>query len=172
MKENHIMNTMMIVVIIFCTWALFCCSSYYTIVRMPEVKEVPDGQYERIIKLYNPEGFLEKTIAGLVFVKKGARICTTYPREEIIRSLDELTEMERNSYRFFSHYEIKEDEVSYGFVSVPAEYHVLLWKDEKTRIANTKCRWNGSTKIAVPSGMKDLAENSAAVAVGDTAVNW
>jgi len=130
------MNIRMSVVFIFCTWVLFGCSSY-SIVRMPEVKEVPDGQYERIIKLYNPEGFLEKTIAGLVFVKKGARICTTYPREELIRSLDELTAMERNSYRFFSHYEIKEDGVSYGFVSVPAEYHVLLWKDEK----NEDCKY-------------------------------
>ena len=32
------------------------CAGYGTIIKMQEVNEVPDGQYERIIKLYNPEG--------------------------------------------------------------------------------------------------------------------
>jgi hypothetical protein len=34
------------------------CSGYSTIIKMQEVNEVPIGQYERIIKLNNPEGKL------------------------------------------------------------------------------------------------------------------
>jgi len=58
---------------------------------MPEVKEVPPGHYETIIKLNDPEGIPDKTLAGLVFIKKGANVCTDFPRQEIIKSLDELT---------------------------------------------------------------------------------
>lgn len=126
---------------------LISCSGYNMLVRMPEVKEVPDVKYERIIKLYNPEGSPGKTLVALVLIKQGARVCTNYPREEIIKSLDDLTVMEKNAYRFFSHYEIKEDGRIYGFVSVPLDYNVLLWKDEK----NEDCKY----KVQVDSINKD-----------------
>jgi len=107
------------------------CGSYGTIIKMQEVNKVPDGQYERIIKLYNPEGSPNKTLAGLVFIKKGASICTDYPREEIIKSVDELSMMEKISYKYSKIYTIKEGGKIFGFVSEPAEYMVTFWKNEK-----------------------------------------
>jgi hypothetical protein len=98
---------------------------------MPKVKEVPPGQYERIIKLNDPEGIPYKTLAGLVFIKKGANVCTDYPRQEIIKSLDELTMTEKNSYRYFSNYVITAEDETLGFVSIPIEYRAFLWKNEK-----------------------------------------
>jgi len=109
---------------------LISCSSYNMIVKMPEVNEVPSGHYE-IIKLYNPEGLPDKTLAGLVFIKKGANVCTDYPRQEIIKSLDELTMTEKNSYRYFSNYAITAEVETLGFVSIPIEYRAILWKNEK-----------------------------------------
>ena len=97
---------------------------------MPEVNEVPSGHYE-IIKLYDPEGLPDKTLAGLVFIKKGASVCTDYPRQEIIKSLDELTMTEKNSYRYFSNYAITAEIETLGFVSIPIEYIAILWKNEK-----------------------------------------
>lgn len=108
------------------------CSGYNTIVKMPKVNEVPSGHYE-IIKLYNPEGFQDKTLAGLVFIKKEASVCTDYPRQEIIKSLDELTMTEKNSYRYFSNYAITTEIETLGFVSIPIEYIAILWKNEKDK---------------------------------------
>jgi len=98
---------------------------------MPEVKEVPPGHYETIIKLNDPEGIPDKTLAGLVFIKKGASVCTDFPRQEIIKSLDELTMTEKNSYRFFSNYAMTTEVETLGFVSIPVEYITILWKNEK-----------------------------------------
>ena len=110
---------------------LISCSGYSTIVKMPEVKEVPPGHYETIIKLNDPEGIPDKTLAGLVFIKKGASVCTDFPRQEIIKSLDELTMTEKNSYRFFSNYAMTTEVETLGFVSIPVEYITILWKNEK-----------------------------------------
>ena len=110
---------------------LISCSGYNAIVKMPEVNKVPPGQYERIIKLNDPEGIPDKTLAGLVFIKKGANVCTDFPRQEIIKSLDELTMTERNSYRYFSNYAITAEIETLGFVSIPIEYRAILWKNEK-----------------------------------------
>jgi hypothetical protein len=131
MKRIDIRHSIIKIAFGVCALALISCGGHNTIVRMPEVQAVPDGKFERIIKLYNPEGSQEKTLAGIVFIKKGASVCTNYPREELIKSLNELSAMDRNAYRYFSNYEIKEDDKSYGFVSIPLEYNVILWKDEK-----------------------------------------
>jgi hypothetical protein len=131
MKKRKIINSIKNIALGFCSLTLINCSGFGTIVKMPEVKEVPAGTYERIIKLNNPEAMPDKTFAGLVFIKKGASVCTDYPREEIIKSLDELTVMERNSYLFFSNYAISKDGRTFGFVSIPLEYIVTLWENEK-----------------------------------------
>ena len=110
---------------------LISCSGYNTIVKMPEVKKVPPGQYERTIKLNDPEGIPDKTLAGLVFIKKGANVCTDFPRQEIIKSLDELTMTEKNTYRYSSNYAIMAEVETLGFVSIPIEYRAILWKNEK-----------------------------------------
>ncbi len=43
---------------------LINCGGYGTIIKMQGVNEIPDGKYERIIKLYNPEGISDKTLVG------------------------------------------------------------------------------------------------------------
>jgi hypothetical protein len=130
MKRYNIKNLIRSTALGLVALVLISCSGYNMIVKMPEVNEVPSGHYE-IIKLYNPEGFADKTLAGLVFIKKGASVCTDYPRQEIIKSLDELTMTEKNSYRFFSNYAITAEIETLGFVSIPAEYIAILWKNEK-----------------------------------------
>lgn len=114
------------------------CGSMGTVVKMPQVKDVPEGKYESIIKLENPAAPPDKKFAGLVFIKKGASVCTDYPRQEIMKSLDDLTVMERHSYKFFTHYAIASGGKTYGFVSVPLEYNVMLWNNEKDESCRLK----------------------------------
>ncbi|HUN53626.1 MAG TPA: hypothetical protein VMU29_00570 [Smithella sp.] len=131
MKKNKLIDSIKKMVPGFCALALINCAGFGTIINMPAVKNVPAGPYERIIKLNNPAAAPDRTFAGLVFIKKGAKICTDSPREEIIKSLDELTVMEKNSVRYFSNYKIEADGRIYGFVSIPVEYNAMLWKNEK-----------------------------------------
>ncbi len=129
MKRYNIKNLTRSTALGLVALVLISCSGYNTLVKMPEVNEVPSGYYETIIKLNDPEGIPD--IAGLVFIKKGASVCTDYPRQEIIKSLDELTMTEKNSYRYFSNYAITAEVETLGFVSIPVEYIVILWKNEK-----------------------------------------
>lgn len=131
MKKSKIINSIKNIALGFCALALISCGGFGTIVKMPVVKEVPAGQYERIIKLNNPEGAPDKKIAGFVFIKKGANVCTDYPRQEIIKSLDELTMMEKNAYRYFSNHVIEAGGKTFGFVSIPIDYRIILWENEK-----------------------------------------
>lgn len=131
MKKCNIKNIIRNIALGLGALASISCSGYSTIIKMQEVNEVPIGQYERIIKLNNPEGSTNETIAGLVFIRKGANVCTDYPREETIKSLDELTMMEKNSYRYFSNYEIKVGGKTFGFVSIPVDYRAILWENGK-----------------------------------------
>jgi len=131
MKKNKIVDSIKNTMIGFCMLALMGCGGFGNIVKMPEIKEVPTGTYEHIIKLNNPAAVSDKAFAGLIFIKKGASVCTDYPRQEIIKSLNELTMMERNSCLFFSNYAIASGGKTFGFVSVPVEYTVMLWENEK-----------------------------------------
>ena len=64
MKRHIIKNLTRSTTLGLSTLVLINCSSYNTIVKMPEVNKVPPGQYERIIKLNDPEGIPDKTLAG------------------------------------------------------------------------------------------------------------
>jgi hypothetical protein len=107
------------------------CGSYSTLIRNQKVTDIPSDQYERIIRLNNPDGSADDTLAGLIFIKKGAKICTDYPREETIKSLDELAMMEQSVYPYFSNYAIKAGDETLGFVSVPVYYRVFIWENKK-----------------------------------------
>jgi hypothetical protein len=137
MKRLNIKNLTRRIALGLGTLVLISCSGYNTIIKMPEVKEVPPGQYDRIIKLNDPEGPPDKTLAGLVFIKRGANVCTDYPRQEIIKSLDELTMTEKNSYQYSINYAITAEIETLGFVSIPVEYRAILWKNEK----DENCRY-------------------------------
>jgi hypothetical protein len=127
---------------------LISCSGYNTLVKKQEVESIPEDKYERIIKLSNPEGMPDRSLAGLIFIKKGAGVCSNYPREEIITSLEELELMEKNAYRSFSAYAIKAGEEIFGFIAIPLGYRANIWENTK----NTECRF--LVDIVVPENSR------------------
>ena len=128
--------------------ALVGCSGYGTIIKKHEVTDIPNIQFERIIKLYNPEGIPDKTLAGVVFIKKGAKVCTDYPREMAIKSLDELDMVEKQVYTRFSNYAIKAGDEIFGFVSIAQDYRANIWEN----IKDEDCKYK--VQIIIPESVK------------------
>jgi hypothetical protein len=126
-------------------FALAGCASFGTVIAKHEVKEIPALPYERVIRLYNPEGVPDKTLAGVVFIKKGAKVCTDFAREVNITSLDELDSVERQTYTRFSKYAIKSGEEIFGYVAIAYDYRVNFWKDLK----DENCRYK--VQIVIPN---------------------
>jgi hypothetical protein len=124
--KNRIRSTSLCLAVLL----IIGCSGY-TVIRKLEVPAVPDAGYERIIKLDNPEGNPDKTLAGVVHVTGRATVCTDYPRELIIKSLDDLTEMEKRDFLYFQNYVIKDGDEILGYVSVPIDYRAIIWRIEK-----------------------------------------
>jgi hypothetical protein len=127
--------------------ALAGCASFGTVIAKHEVKEIPALPYERIIRLYNPEGVPDKTLAGVVFIKKGAKVCTDFAREVNITSLDELDSVERQTYTRFSKYAIKSGEEIFGFVAIAYDYRVNLWENLK----DENCQYKVQIVIPEPA---------------------
>ncbi|PKN69253.1 MAG: hypothetical protein CVU54_10945 [Deltaproteobacteria bacterium HGW-Deltaproteobacteria-12] len=148
MKNNSRKSGMKMTALGLLMPALIGCSGYHTQIKKPEVKSIPEDKYERIIKLSNPEGEPDRSLAGLIFIKKGAGVCTNYPREESITSLEELQIMEKSSYRFFSTYAIKVGEETFGFIAIPLGYRANIWENKK----NTECRF--LVDIVLPESTK------------------
>ncbi len=123
------------------------CASMGTVIKKHEVKEVPDIQFERIIKLYNPEGVPDKTLAGVVFIKNDAKVCTDFPREITIKSLDELDPMEKQTITQLSKYAIKAGEEIFGFVAIALDYRINIWEN----IKDEACRYKVQIVIPEPS---------------------
>lgn len=120
------------------------CAGMGTVIKKHEVAEIPSLAYERIIRLYNPEGFPDKTLAGVVFIKKGAKVCTDFAREVNIRSLDELDAVERQTYSRFSMYAIKTGEEIFGYAAIAPDYRVHFWGN----LNDANCRYK--VQIIVP----------------------
>jgi hypothetical protein len=137
MKNNSVKSGMIKILSGLVVLTLVGCAGYHTIIKNQEVNNIPEDKYERIIKLDNPEGVPYNTLAGVVFIKKGAKVCTNYPREEDIESLAKLGVMEKQAYPFFSTYAIKVGEEIFGFIAIPVDYRVLIWEDKK----NDECRF-------------------------------
>lgn len=127
--------------------ALAGCTSFGTVIKKYEVKEIPEIQFERIIKLYNPEGVPDKTLAGVVFIKKDAKVCTDFPREITIKSLDELDPVEKQTYTQLSKYAIKSSEEIFGFVAIALDYRINIWE----KIKDEACRYTVQIVIPEPS---------------------
>ncbi len=108
------------------------------IIRKQEVTAVPKAGYERIIKLNNPEGAPDRTLAGVVHVTGRATVCTDYPREEMIKSLDDLTEMEKKDFPYFLNYSIEDGGAILGYVSIPVGYRANIWRNEKDSVCQYK----------------------------------
>ena len=123
------------------------CASFGTVIKKHEVKEIPEIQFERIIKLYNPEGVPDKTLAGVVFIKKDASVCTDFAREVTIRGLDELERLERQAFITLSKYAIKSGEEIFGYVAIAIDYRVNLWENLK----DENCRYKIQIVIPEPA---------------------
>lgn len=107
--------------------AMMGCDGY-TIIPKQEVSGIPDASYERIIKLENPEGAPDRTLAGVVHATGKAAVCTDYPRQRVIKSLDALEEPEKQALANFQDYAIRDGDKTLGYVSVPVEYGVNIWR--------------------------------------------
>ena len=130
------------------------CSGYQ-IIQKQEVPAVPQMRYERIIKLDNPEGMPDRTLAGIVHVTGKDKVCTDYPREIVIKSLDDLEEIEKEMLKYYKIYVIKDAGEILGYVSIPLDYRVHIWRIEKDPdcryrvqiISPERGRWNPSSDI-------------------------
>lgn len=131
MRNTIIKKSLALAMTGLCSLILVGCSTFRTIIEKKSVAGIPEGRYERIIKLYNPEKTPDKTLAGIVFIKEGARICTDYPREETIKSLDDLDMLEKNAYRSFSLYAVESEGITFGYFAISLENRALIFKNSK-----------------------------------------
>jgi hypothetical protein len=109
-------------------WLAGCAGQQ--IVQEQATPDIPQGSYASIIKLDNPDGAPERTLAGIVHVTGRATVCTDYPREVIIKSLDDLPAIEREAFANFQHYIIRDAGEIQGYVSLPVGYRSLIWRNE------------------------------------------
>jgi len=107
--------------------AMMGCDGY-TIIPKQEVSGIPDAPYERIIKLENPEGAPDRTLAGVVHVAGKATVCTDYPRQRTIKSFDDLEKTEKKAFAHFQNYAIRDGDETLGYVSIPVEYGANIWR--------------------------------------------
>jgi hypothetical protein len=129
LMENGIKSINQAASLCLCFLLLIGCSGY-RIIPKHTVPGVPDAGYERIIKLHNPEGLPENSLAGIVHITGKATVCTDYPRQEIINSLDDLSLMEKLAYPYLQVYAVKDGAVIFGYVSVAIDYRVNIWRNE------------------------------------------
>ncbi len=101
------------------------------IIREQAVPGIPPGKYSHIIRLYNPEGEPERSLAGLVISTESATVCSDYPREIIIKSLDELPLMEKKAFPYFNNYVIRDKDEIVGYVSLQIGYRTVIWRTAK-----------------------------------------
>jgi len=116
----------------------------HNIIQKQLVTDIPQDRFARIIRLANPEGLPDRTLAGIVHVTGRATVCTDYPREDIIRSLDDLPVMEKKAYAYFDHYAIRDGEDVPGYVSLQIGYQAIVWRSEK----DPQCRYK--VQIVLP----------------------
>lgn len=111
-----------------CLWIAMVGCSGYGILQKQEVSGIPDSPYERIIKLENPEGAPDRTLAGVVHVTGKATVCVDFPRQRVIKSLDDLEKPEKQAFAHFQNYAIHDGDETLGYVSLPVEYGANLWR--------------------------------------------
>ena len=131
----------------------------YGIIQKQVVPDIPKSAYTRIIKLDNPEGQPDRTLAGVVHVTGRATVCTDYPREETIKNLAELSVMEKNAFSYYQHYVIQDGAQTLGYVSLPIGYQAIIWHKDK----DPQCQYK--VQIILPSpgwrrGVQDGADKS------------
>jgi len=112
----------------FCLWIAMVGCSGCGILQKQEVSRIPDAPYERIIHLENPEGAPDRTLAGVVHATGKATVCADYPRQRVIKSLDDLEKPEKQAFAHFQNYAIRDGDETLGYVSVPVEYGVNIWR--------------------------------------------
>jgi len=147
--KNGVISTSLCLIVLL----IIGCGSY-RVIKKQEVSDIPNASYERIIRLNNPEGIPEKTLAGVVHVTGKATVCTDYPREETIKSLDDLTAMEKLAFPYFQSYAIQDGGEIFGYVSIPVDYRAVIWRKEK----DPKCAY--TVQIILPVNTMGHAEQN------------
>ena len=148
---------------VLCLFLLLSCAGY-SVLPKSDIEAVPHGVYSRIIKLYNPDGMPENTLAGVVHVIGGASVCTDHPREERINSLDDLDILEKKAFPYFRTYVIEDGGATLGYVSIPVEYRVNLWRNDKP---DATCRY--TVQIILPQRGRGLSDYDRA---SPSVTNW
>jgi len=123
--------------------------AYNLVIIMFKIACIPDDNYERVIKLNTPGTQGNRTLAGVVFIKKGASVCTDFPRTEMIKSLADLQSAEKGWYSHFIKYAVKVGDETLGFVALSAEYDAILWVNKKIET----CRYK--VQVVPPENMID-----------------
>ncbi|MEE9913329.1 MAG: hypothetical protein K4571_16590 [Deltaproteobacteria bacterium] len=153
-----LVTTMVVVALVGCAGKMNCfdrCTdcvekrAYTKVIKMSKVASIPDDSYERIIKLNTPSTPDNRTLAGIVFIKKGASVCADFPRTEMIKSFADLQSTEKGWYLRFTKYAIKIGDETLGFVALSAEYDAILWVNKK----NETCRYK--VQVVPPENMID-----------------
>lgn len=142
--------------------SLIGCSGT-VMIRKQGVADIPKGSYPQIVKLMNPEGAPDRTLAGVVHITGKATVCTDYPREEMIKSLDDLTVMEKKDFPYFLNYSIKDGPEILGCVSIPLGYGANIWRNEK----DPECRYK--VQIILPNQTKGNTDHDGA---DKSATSW
>jgi len=161
--KNLLKNSLKLLLCGICLLALFGCGAY-SVLSKRTVETVPEGQYSRIIKLYNPDGMPENTLAGVVHIIGGASVCTDHPREERIKSLDDLDILEKKAFPYFRNYILEDRGVRLGYVSIPVEYRVNLWRNDRP---DATCRY--TAQIILPQRGVGLSDYDGA---SPSVTNW
>jgi len=144
-------------VAVLCAVVLVAGCSGYSVLTRQTVDEVPAARYESIIKLHNPDGQPDKTLAGLVHVTGQATMCTDYPREEVIKSLDELTMPEKHALASYLTYVVRDGDITAGYVSIPVDYRIVIWR----RDAHPECTYK--VEVVIPKTSVGFPSHTAVV---------
>ena len=108
------------------------CVSYGKIIKEEPVKNIPDKKYEKIIALKLPEGEPINPNAGFVYIEPEGKISTDYPREELVKNIDTLQEIEQMSRAYhMGKFIIRDGKGKVrGYYEMLPEYIAVIWEQK------------------------------------------
>jgi len=123
--KNHIKKF----IAAFSALILVGCSASYKIIKEEPVKNIPDKQYETIIRLNIPEGERLEQEAGFVYVEPGGKVKTDFAREEVVKNNDMLNKYEQFSRKSMGKFIIKDSKGKVrGYYEMIPEYNAIIWE--------------------------------------------
>ena len=106
------------------------CAASGKIIKSEEVKSIPNKKFEKIIALRLPEGEPINPYAGFVYIERGGKISTDYPREVFLSNLDGLLKHEQLSRTYhMGKFIIKDSEGKVrGYYEILPDYTAVIWE--------------------------------------------